>query len=75
MLIRVLCVFMWVAAKDGFSKEVMERTQRHLDQYAREGLRTLCVAKKVCLPFSLPFSIYMFHLLTVRQTSSENSMH
>ncbi|KAI7805614.1 putative phospholipid-transporting ATPase VD [Triplophysa rosa] len=34
-------------AKDGFSREVMERTQRHLDQYAREGLRTLCVAKKV----------------------------
>ncbi|TRY82205.1 hypothetical protein DNTS_003391 [Danionella cerebrum] len=27
--------------------EVMEQTQRHLDQYAREGLRTLCVAKKV----------------------------
>uniref|UniRef100_A0A8C1XL69 Phospholipid-transporting ATPase n=1 Tax=Cyprinus carpio TaxID=7962 RepID=A0A8C1XL69_CYPCA len=27
--------------------EVMERTQRNLDQYAREGLRTLCVAKKV----------------------------
>uniref|UniRef100_A0A9J8C8G7 Phospholipid-transporting ATPase n=1 Tax=Cyprinus carpio carpio TaxID=630221 RepID=A0A9J8C8G7_CYPCA len=27
--------------------EIMERTQRHLDQYAREGLRTLCVAKKV----------------------------
>uniref|UniRef100_A0A9J7Z3E3 Phospholipid-transporting ATPase n=1 Tax=Cyprinus carpio carpio TaxID=630221 RepID=A0A9J7Z3E3_CYPCA len=35
------------AAEDGFSREVMERTQRNLDQYAREGLRTLCVAKKV----------------------------
>uniref|UniRef100_A0A9J7ZP14 Phospholipid-transporting ATPase n=1 Tax=Cyprinus carpio carpio TaxID=630221 RepID=A0A9J7ZP14_CYPCA len=35
------------AAEDGFSREIMERTQRHLDQYAREGLRTLCVAKKV----------------------------
>uniref|UniRef100_A0A8C2H816 Phospholipid-transporting ATPase n=1 Tax=Cyprinus carpio TaxID=7962 RepID=A0A8C2H816_CYPCA len=34
-------------AEDGFSREIMERTQRHLDQYAREGLRTLCVAKKV----------------------------
>uniref|UniRef100_A0A8C1XR10 Phospholipid-transporting ATPase n=1 Tax=Cyprinus carpio TaxID=7962 RepID=A0A8C1XR10_CYPCA len=34
-------------AEDGFSREVMERTQRNLDQYAREGLRTLCVAKKV----------------------------
>uniref|UniRef100_A0A671SL59 Phospholipid-transporting ATPase n=1 Tax=Sinocyclocheilus anshuiensis TaxID=1608454 RepID=A0A671SL59_9TELE len=35
------------AAEDGFCREIMERTQRHLDQYAREGLRTLCVAKKV----------------------------
>uniref|UniRef100_A0A8C1FNW7 Phospholipid-transporting ATPase n=1 Tax=Cyprinus carpio carpio TaxID=630221 RepID=A0A8C1FNW7_CYPCA len=34
-------------SEDGFSREIMERTQRHLDQYAREGLRTLCVAKKV----------------------------
>ncbi|XP_005156631.2 phospholipid-transporting ATPase VD isoform X1 [Danio rerio] len=34
-------------AEDDFSREVMELTQRHLDQYAREGLRTLCVAKKV----------------------------
>ncbi|XP_077093526.1 phospholipid-transporting ATPase VD isoform X2 [Siphateles boraxobius] len=34
-------------AEDGFSREVIERTQKHLDQYAREGLRTLCVAKKV----------------------------
>ncbi|XP_043111490.1 probable phospholipid-transporting ATPase VD isoform X2 [Puntigrus tetrazona] len=33
--------------EDGFSREIMDRTQRHLDQYAREGLRTLCVAKKV----------------------------
>ncbi|XP_051508144.1 phospholipid-transporting ATPase VD-like isoform X1 [Myxocyprinus asiaticus] len=33
--------------EDGISREVIERTQRHLDQYAREGLRTLCVAKKV----------------------------
>uniref|UniRef100_A0A673LGY6 Phospholipid-transporting ATPase n=1 Tax=Sinocyclocheilus rhinocerous TaxID=307959 RepID=A0A673LGY6_9TELE len=35
------------AAEYGFCREIMERTQRHLDQYAREGLRTLCVAKKV----------------------------
>ncbi len=48
------CVWMWGAAEDGFSREIMERTQRHLDQYAREGLRTLCVAKKVCLYLSLP---------------------
>ncbi|GAA6110536.1 probable phospholipid-transporting ATPase VD isoform X1 [Tachysurus ichikawai] len=29
------------------SREIMKRTQRHLDDYAREGLRTLCVAKRV----------------------------
>uniref|UniRef100_A0A9J7XBU0 Phospholipid-transporting ATPase n=2 Tax=Cyprinus carpio TaxID=7962 RepID=A0A9J7XBU0_CYPCA len=40
-------VIMELAEADGFSREVMERTQRNLDQYAREGLRTLCVAKKV----------------------------
>nr|XP_055025598.1 probable phospholipid-transporting ATPase VD isoform X2 [Misgurnus anguillicaudatus] len=34
-------------AGDGFAREVIKRTQRHLDQYAREGLRTLCIAKKV----------------------------
>uniref|UniRef100_A0AAR2LEH4 Phospholipid-transporting ATPase n=1 Tax=Pygocentrus nattereri TaxID=42514 RepID=A0AAR2LEH4_PYGNA len=28
-------------------QEIMERTQQHLDDYAREGLRTLCVAKRV----------------------------
>ncbi|XP_066576714.1 phospholipid-transporting ATPase VD [Amia ocellicauda] len=27
--------------------EMKERTQKHLDAYAREGLRTLCIAKKV----------------------------
>ncbi|XP_027005997.1 phospholipid-transporting ATPase VD [Tachysurus fulvidraco] len=29
------------------SREIMKRTQRHLDDYGREGLRTLCVAKRV----------------------------
>uniref|UniRef100_A0A663LZG5 Phospholipid-transporting ATPase n=1 Tax=Athene cunicularia TaxID=194338 RepID=A0A663LZG5_ATHCN len=28
-------------------KKIKERTQKHLDDYARRGLRTLCVAKKV----------------------------
>lgn len=28
---------------------IRERTQRHLDSYARDGLRTLCIAKKVVL--------------------------
>ncbi|KAG7458983.1 hypothetical protein MATL_G00226380 [Megalops atlanticus] len=29
------------------SMDIKEKTQRHLDEYAREGLRTLCIAKKV----------------------------
>ncbi|XP_064367263.1 phospholipid-transporting ATPase VD isoform X2 [Dromaius novaehollandiae] len=28
-------------------KKIKEKTQRHLDDYARRGLRTLCIAKKV----------------------------
>uniref|UniRef100_A0A8C2L1J3 Phospholipid-transporting ATPase n=1 Tax=Cyprinus carpio TaxID=7962 RepID=A0A8C2L1J3_CYPCA len=42
-------VIMELAEADGNlgRRIVMERTQRNLDQYAREGLRTLCVAKKV----------------------------
>ncbi|XP_068799064.1 phospholipid-transporting ATPase VD isoform X2 [Struthio camelus] len=28
-------------------KKIKEKTQRHLDGYARRGLRTLCIAKKV----------------------------
>lgn len=28
-------------------KNIKERTQKHLDDYARKGLRTLCIAKKV----------------------------
>ncbi|KFU99349.1 putative phospholipid-transporting ATPase VD, partial [Pterocles gutturalis] len=28
-------------------KKIKERTQKHLDDYARRGLRTLCIAKKV----------------------------
>ncbi|XP_072220814.1 phospholipid-transporting ATPase VD isoform X1 [Leuresthes tenuis] len=29
------------------SNRITEQTQKHLDAYAREGLRTLCIAKKV----------------------------
>ncbi|KAK5856963.1 hypothetical protein PBY51_010237 [Eleginops maclovinus] len=29
------------------SRHIREQTQNHLDSYAREGLRTLCIAKKV----------------------------
>ncbi|PKU43951.1 hypothetical protein llap_5742 [Limosa lapponica baueri] len=28
-------------------KRIKEKTQKHLDSYARDGLRTLCIAKKV----------------------------
>ena len=28
-------------------RKIRARTQRHLDLYARDGLRTLCIAKKV----------------------------
>uniref|UniRef100_A0A672V2J5 Phospholipid-transporting ATPase n=1 Tax=Strigops habroptila TaxID=2489341 RepID=A0A672V2J5_STRHB len=40
------------SAKDDISKEkkmkrIKEKTQKHLDYYARDGLRTLCIAKKV----------------------------
>ncbi|XP_015248759.1 PREDICTED: probable phospholipid-transporting ATPase VD [Cyprinodon variegatus] len=30
-----------------FYCKIKEKTQKHLDMYAREGLRTLCIAKKV----------------------------
>lgn len=29
---------------------IREKTQSHLDEYAKRGLRTLCIAKKVRLP-------------------------
>ncbi|XP_061210073.1 phospholipid-transporting ATPase VB isoform X4 [Neopsephotus bourkii] len=40
------------SAKDDIStekrmKRIKEKTQKHLDCYARDGLRTLCIAKKV----------------------------
>uniref|UniRef100_A0A672SAW5 Phospholipid-transporting ATPase n=1 Tax=Sinocyclocheilus grahami TaxID=75366 RepID=A0A672SAW5_SINGR len=40
-------VIMDKRGRKNLNLEIMERTQRHLDQYARDGLRTLCVAKKV----------------------------
>ncbi|XP_064005288.1 phospholipid-transporting ATPase VD isoform X2 [Pogoniulus pusillus] len=35
------------ASEDIEEKKIRERTQKHLDAYARRGLRTLCIAKKV----------------------------
>lgn len=32
-------------------RRVRTQTQKHLDWYARDGLRTLCIAKKVILFF------------------------
>uniref|UniRef100_Q8K2X1-2 Isoform 2 of Phospholipid-transporting ATPase VD n=1 Tax=Mus musculus TaxID=10090 RepID=Q8K2X1-2 len=47
----VIMELLSVAASDGTNPEqqmiIRERTQRHLDEYAKRGLRTLCVAKKV----------------------------
>jgi len=33
---------------DENQKSVAANCQKHVDQYAKEGLRTLCFAKKVC---------------------------
>ncbi|XP_014642601.1 PREDICTED: probable phospholipid-transporting ATPase VD isoform X2 [Ceratotherium simum simum] len=48
----VIMELLSVASPDGASLEkqqmiIREKTQRHLDDYAKRGLRTLCVAKKV----------------------------
>uniref|UniRef100_A0A8C0JQ61 Phospholipid-transporting ATPase n=1 Tax=Canis lupus dingo TaxID=286419 RepID=A0A8C0JQ61_CANLU len=48
----VIMELLSVASPDGASREkqqmiIREKTQKHLDDYARRGLRTLCIAKKV----------------------------
>ncbi|XP_032630576.2 phospholipid-transporting ATPase VD [Chelonoidis abingdonii] len=47
----VIMDLLWTGASDDKSemeqKKIKERTQKHLDDYARRGLRTLCIAKKV----------------------------
>ncbi|XP_026364620.2 phospholipid-transporting ATPase VD isoform X1 [Ursus arctos] len=48
----VIMELLSVASPDGASLEkqqmiIREKTQKHLDDYARRGLRTLCIAKKV----------------------------
>lgn len=35
-------------------RKIQAWTQRHLDLYARDGLRTLCIAKKVRLASARP---------------------
>lgn len=39
---------------------VREQTQKHLDSYAREGLRTLCIAKKVKM--FIPWKTHFHHI-------------
>ncbi|XP_026503733.1 probable phospholipid-transporting ATPase VD isoform X2 [Terrapene carolina triunguis] len=47
----VIMDLLWTGPADDKSemdqKKIKERTQKHLDDYARRGLRTLCIAKKV----------------------------
>ncbi|XP_033070645.1 probable phospholipid-transporting ATPase VD isoform X4 [Trachypithecus francoisi] len=48
----VIMELLSVASPDGASPEkqqmiIREKTQKHLDDYAKQGLRTLCIAKKV----------------------------
>lgn len=44
-------------------RKIRARTQKHLDLYARDGLRTLCIAKKVKINFS--FSSYKVSTLSL----------
>lgn len=39
-------------------KKIKERTQKHLDDYAGRGLRTLCIAKKVFLLLYISKNVY-----------------
>ncbi|GCC31931.1 phospholipid-transporting ATPase VD isoform X2 [Chiloscyllium punctatum] len=58
------------SAKDqGEQKIIQERTQNYLDDYAKEGLRTLCIAKKV-MNDSEYSKWLQFHLLA--ETSIDN---
>lgn len=47
MCILLLCLGAEQAQK--IYNHIREQTQKHLDSYARDGLRTLCIAKKVKL--------------------------
>ncbi|XP_048400326.1 probable phospholipid-transporting ATPase VD isoform X1 [Stegostoma tigrinum] len=59
-----------VSAKGhGEQKIIQERTQHYLDDYAKEGLRTLCIAKKV-MNDSEYAEWVQFHLLA--ETSIDN---
>lgn len=53
---------------------IRERTQRHLDEYAKRGLRTLCVAKKVRLP-GAPWSYCFSWLLIATENECEPDLN
>lgn len=42
-----VCLLFSGADQTEVYSHIKEKTQKHLDAYAREGLRTLCIAKKV----------------------------
>lgn len=50
---RLTLVWFWSGSEPAqeLYNHIREQTQNHLDSYAREGLRTLCIAKKVTLAF------------------------
>ena len=74
----VIMELLSVAASDGTNPEqqmiIRERTQRHLDEYAKRGLRTLCVAKKVRLP-GAPWSYCFSWLLIATENECEPDLN
>lgn len=50
MFVFTLCVPVFCSGAEQAEEiysHIRKQTQKHLDSYAREGLRTLCIAKKV----------------------------
>lgn len=53
-------------------KRIKEKTQKHLDYYARDGLRTLCIAKKVGEQQTLYMSIELLEITSGYNSASDN---
>lgn len=53
-------------------KRIKERTQKHLDCYAHDGLRTLCIAKKVGEHQDPYMSIELLEKYSGYNSSSDN---
>lgn len=75
-LYKYFCVMLFSENISGTQKAIATNTQHHLNSYAKDGLRTLCIAKKVhnqihkYLPASFPktqqlFFISFLHVLQV----------